>query len=178
MGLTNSLLCMWDGAENEISAHNVSVKIWLHTYMYIWTPFSWIPRTLKEFKSGGHLDNKGTGLPWTGIRLWGTESPFLWPRCFRTIRVQTKMLIHQSINQSTNQNRNKCYIQSKNRHNSTEASPSNLQNTFIDCRKDNYSVCMRGWGRERQASGATQFELCVKNQQIHQLFIQFINYVW
>jgi hypothetical protein len=64
------------------------------TWLDIDVPGRWIEH--KDLQTLLHLDNRGTGLPWTGIRLWGTKSPFLRPRYFGTIRVRTQMLINQS----------------------------------------------------------------------------------
>jgi hypothetical protein len=58
--------------------------------IHIWVPFSWTQRTLKV-NSGGHLElQQGTGLPWTGIRLWSTRGPFIRPSCIGTVSAQTK----------------------------------------------------------------------------------------
>jgi hypothetical protein len=61
---------------------------------------------LKEMKQGaiGHF-SEGTGLPWTGIRLWDTKAPFLRPRCIGTVRARIQMLIDRSINQRNDNKR-------------------------------------------------------------------------
>jgi hypothetical protein len=44
LGLLDSPLCRC-GAEEENSAHIVSVKLWVHSDMHIWTPSFWSQRT-------------------------------------------------------------------------------------------------------------------------------------
>ena len=63
------------------------------------------PEDIKSLSLGAIWNfSKGTGLSWTGIRLWGSKGLYLRPRCIRTIRAQTQLLtFDQSINQSINQ---------------------------------------------------------------------------
>jgi hypothetical protein len=37
--------------------------------------------------------SKGAGLPWANIRLWGTNGPFIRPRCIGTVKTRTQMQI-------------------------------------------------------------------------------------
>ena len=79
------------------STFSVNVKLWLHSDMYIWAPFL-DPEDIKSLSLGTiWYFSKGTGLPWTGIRLWDTKGPFLRPSCIRTVRAWTQMLISQSV---------------------------------------------------------------------------------
>ena len=76
---------------------SVNVNLWLHSDMYIWAPFL-DPEDIKISSLGAiWYFSKGTGLPWTDIRLRGTKGPYLRPRCIGTVRAQTQMLINQSF---------------------------------------------------------------------------------
>jgi len=53
----------------------VSAKLWLHSDIPIWAPFSWTQR-MKEVSIGAIWNfTRGTGLPGPDIRLWGTKDP-------------------------------------------------------------------------------------------------------
>jgi hypothetical protein len=52
------------------------------------------PEVIKGLSVGAVWNfSKGTGLPWADIRLWGTEGPFVRPRCIRNVRGRTQMQI-------------------------------------------------------------------------------------
>jgi len=91
MGLTSSPLCRRCGAEDETLAHILceceSLASLRHVHLGC---FFLDPEDIMSLSLGVIWDfSKGIGLPWTGIRLWGTWGPFLRPRCIGTIMVQT-----------------------------------------------------------------------------------------
>jgi hypothetical protein len=54
----------------------VSVTLWLHSDMHIWVPiFLGALRMLKVCVASIWNFNKGTGLPWSDIKLWGINGP-------------------------------------------------------------------------------------------------------
>jgi hypothetical protein len=77
MGLSNNLVCRRCGAEDETSAHILcecealaSLRQLCLGSIYL------VPRDMKSLILGSTWNfSKGTGLPWTGIRLWGTKGP-------------------------------------------------------------------------------------------------------
>jgi len=79
MGLTNNPLCRRCGAEDETSAHILCECEALASLGHVYLgSFFMDPEDIKRLNLGTIWNfSKGTGLPWTGIRLWGTRCPFL-----------------------------------------------------------------------------------------------------
>jgi hypothetical protein len=79
MGLTNSPLRRRRGAEGETSAHIhcECQALALLSYIYIYTGSIFMnPDDIKSLSLGVTWNfSKGTGLPCTDIRLWGSKSP-------------------------------------------------------------------------------------------------------
>ena len=78
MGLTNSLFV--GGMEQRKKPQPmfcVTAKLWLHSYTHVWAPFFWTQRMFKSLSQWVNQNFcKDTGLPWLGIRLWGTKGPY------------------------------------------------------------------------------------------------------
>jgi hypothetical protein len=78
MGHTNSLLCGC-GVEDETLAHILceceALASLTHAYL---GSFFLDPEDIKSLSLGAIWNfGNGTGLPWTGIRLWGTKGPLI-----------------------------------------------------------------------------------------------------
>jgi hypothetical protein len=77
MGLTNSPLCRRCEIEDETSAHILceceALASLIHVYL---GSFFQDPEDVKSLNLGAIWDSgKGTGLPWTDIKLWGMKGP-------------------------------------------------------------------------------------------------------
>jgi hypothetical protein len=95
MWLNNSLLRRRCWAEGENSAH-IPCEWVLASLRHVYLGFFVYPENLKGLilKAIWNL-SEGTGLLWTGIRLWNTKVPFLNSRCIGTVRARTQLLINQ-----------------------------------------------------------------------------------
>jgi hypothetical protein len=72
---------------------------WKQRTLYL-SSFFWTQRTLKILSLGAIWNfDKGTGISWADIRLWGTKGLYIRPRCIGTVRAR---IHHNSINQSIN----------------------------------------------------------------------------
>ena len=79
MGLTNSPLCRRFGVEDETSAHILCECEALDSLRPVYLgSFFLDPEDIKSLSVGAIWNfSKGTGLPWTDSRLWGTKSPLI-----------------------------------------------------------------------------------------------------
>ena len=79
MGLTNSPLCRRWGLQDETSAHILSDCEVLTSLRHVYLgSFFLDPEYIKSLILGAISNfSKSTGLPWTDIRLWGTNSPLI-----------------------------------------------------------------------------------------------------
>ena len=76
MGLTISSLCRRCAEEDKTSAHILSECEALASlrHVYLGSFFFFNPENIKSLCLGAIWNfSKGTGLSWTGIRLWGTK---------------------------------------------------------------------------------------------------------
>jgi hypothetical protein len=75
MGLTNSPLYRRCGAEDETSVHMLCECEALASLRHVYLgSFFLDPEDITSLSMGAIWNfSKGTGLPWTGIRLWGTK---------------------------------------------------------------------------------------------------------
>ena len=91
MGLSDSPLCRRCGAEDETSAHILCECEALASLRHVHLGSFFLgPEDIKSVSLGAIWNfNKGTGLPWTGIRLWGTKG-LLRSRCIGTTRARTQ----------------------------------------------------------------------------------------
>ena len=97
-GPTNSPLCRRCEAEDETSAHILCEHEALVSLRHVYLgSFFLDPVDIKNLSLGTIWNlSKRTGLLRTGIRLGGTKGLFLKPRCIRTVRTRTQLLINQS----------------------------------------------------------------------------------
>jgi len=88
IGLTNSPLCRRCEAEDETSVPILCECEALVSLRHVYLgSFFLDPVDIKNLSLGAICNlSKRTGLPRTGIRLWGTKGPFLRPRCIGTVR--------------------------------------------------------------------------------------------
>jgi hypothetical protein len=98
IGLTNSPLCRRCEEEDETSAHILCECEALVSLRHVYLgSFFLDPVDIKNFSLGAIWNlSKRTGLPRTGIKLWGTKGLFLRPMCIGTVRAWTQLLINQS----------------------------------------------------------------------------------
>ena len=97
MRLNSGPLCRRCGAEYETSAHILceceALASLRHVYM---GSFFLDLEHIKSLTMGAIWNfSEGTGFPCTGVSVWGTNGPFLRPRCIGTVRDRTQMLINQ-----------------------------------------------------------------------------------
>ena len=97
--LTNSPLHRRCGAKDEtlgpILCECESLALLRHVHL---GPFFLDPKGIKSLSLRDIWNfSKGTGLPWSGIRLWSKNGLFLRPRYIGTIGAWTQLLINQSL---------------------------------------------------------------------------------
>jgi hypothetical protein len=77
MGLTSSPLCR-SGAKDETSAHILCECEALASLRHVYLGSFFLDPEDMSLNLGAIWNfSKGTGLPWTGIRLWGTKGPLI-----------------------------------------------------------------------------------------------------